>query len=187
MRPLRGRSLRRALQVKPGVRQTWKVAEMNTIPRLLFAPLLLVGGCAHGAFLMRDAETPAIVHLRVFITYEAAYSSQNGGFFDNPGCLQEPAKCVPDFPSDVPWPFSKDVALPPPGYQVTFFPGPTAPKVQGGRTSESSILSFSILLEPTQSGRRWLCGDSRGTLCYSETAIKGAEVGTCPSSCRTIS
>ena len=158
---------------------------MSVARALGLVAVVAVFGCAHSRFALRPTETEAVVHLRAFLSYEAAYSFHNKGFFDSPACLPNPAQCLPDYPPDGPSLLSAEMAAPVPGYRKVFHPGPHPTELTGG-VSRSSIQSYSFTLEPVEAGRRWFCGDSTGRLCYSPTALVGAEGGQCPSSCRDL-
>jgi hypothetical protein len=143
--------------------------------------------CAHAAFVMRPAETEALVHLRVIVSSEAAYSANNGWYFDSLACLLEATKCLPTYPASGPPFLTPEFGAPPAGYRAAFHPGPQVPAaVLGPTMSRSSLERYAYTLEPTVPGARWFCADNRPTLCYAERALPLAEAGRCPKACKDI-
>jgi hypothetical protein len=156
------------------------------VPAVLLGAVSLAA-CAHSAFVMRPVEAPAIVHVRAFISFEAAYSSVNGGHFDSPTCLLDPAKCIPDYLASEPRFLTEQFVAPPAGYRAVFHPGPPVPEIAASPTiSKSSLESYAVTLEPAEPGGRWFCGDNRPTICYAEAPMRMVQPGRCPPSCRSI-
>jgi type IV pilus assembly protein PilA len=139
-------------------------------------------------------ESAAIGDIRTVISAEVAYAGANGGFFDNPGCLGTPAKCIPNFPADGPAFLQEPLvnAAPAHGYVRTFYPGPPAPAevLARAQVAPMSLQSFAITaapITPGQTGVRAFCGDATGQLCsYPEGAVPAVSEGVCPKPCRRI-
>jgi len=143
-------------------------------------------GCAHSRGVMRQSETEAVVHLRTFVSLEAAYSASNGGYFDTPACLLDAQKCVPGYPASGPPFLTPELAQPPVGYRALFHPGPAAPNVFEPAISKTSVTSYAYTLEPSTPGARWLCADDRPTICVSGRTVSSPLPGRCPSSCGSL-
>jgi hypothetical protein len=159
------------------------------MPRRLIIALATAAfmACAHSDFMTRPAETEAVVHLRVIVSSEAAYSANNGWYFDSPACLLDATKCLPTYPVSGPPFLTPEFPGPPPGYRAAFHPGPRAPATALGPTmSRSSLESYAYVLEPTRPGARWFCADNRPTLCYAERPLPMTESGRCPKACKNI-
>jgi hypothetical protein len=127
------------------------------------------------------------VHLRILVSSEAAYSANNGWYFDGPECLLDAPKCLPTYPVSGPPFLTPEFAQPPKGYRARFHPGAAAPEGALGPTmSKSSVTSYAYTLEPSVPGVRWFCADNRPTLCVSERALASQLPGRCPTTCKSI-
>jgi hypothetical protein len=144
-------------------------------------------GCAHAKAVMRPSETDAVVHLRVLVSSEAAYSANNGWYFDTPECLLNAPRCLPTYPASGPPFLTQEFAQPPAGYRARFHPGAVPASSSLGPTmSKSSVASYAYTLEPTVRGARWLCADNRPALCVSDRAFASRLPGRCPNSCQSL-
>jgi hypothetical protein len=142
-----------------------------------------------------------------WVSAEAAYESVNFGFDDTPECLQNPARCLPDYPAVGP-PF-----LPTKAWTGTvgyfrrrFVPGaavPSADRPLGA--SASSVRSYAYVAVPAEpdgriglvwraagrslAGVRSFCADSTGRICASDAGTEPRIVdGLCPPApeCRDV-
>lgn len=143
--------------------------------------------CAHAKGVMHPSEADAVVHLRILVSSEAAYSANNGWYFDRPECLLDAPRCLPTYPASGPPFLTPEFVQPPGGYRAKFHPGAAAPPAAIGPTmSKSSVISYAYTLEPAAANARWFCADNRPTLCVSEQALRSDLPGRCPSSCRSL-
>jgi hypothetical protein len=147
----------------------------------------LMIACAHTSTAIRPSETEAVVHLRIIVSSEAAYSANNGWYFDDLQCLLDAPKCLPTYPASGPPFLTAEFAQPPRGYRAQFHPGPAPPTASlGPAMSKSSVVSYAYTLAPAAPGARWFCADNRPTLCVSQAALASALPGRCPKKCRSI-
>ena len=135
-------------------------------------------------------EATAIGRVHAVVAAEMAYAAGNGGYYDVPGCLSEPRRCVPSAEGT---PFVSGDVLADGPYTATFYPGEAAPLVPG-RTpalSPSSLVSFAYVLVPATpgAGTRAFCGDATGLVRASNSPFRPLEeippailfkLGRCP-------
>jgi type IV pilus assembly protein PilA len=133
-------------------------------------------------------EAAAIGDLRVVLTGEIAYSTANGGAYDELRCLAEPAQCLPGYTG----PHFADASLVKPektGYRRKFYPGARLAKGKDVK-SASSIATFAYTAVPItvgETGQRGFCTDDRGMICFtpdgSEPKTSG---GRCADPCQAL-
>ena len=119
-----------------------------------------------------EGESRTIADVRVLVSAQQAYASQNGGFFDRLDCLAEPSRCLPGVPSDTPLFIDPRIAALTErhGYRRRFHPGASAPLPQRSNVSPTSMLSYAYTAVPALPGRtglRAFCADSRGDVCVA--------------------
>lgn len=116
-------------------------------------------------------EAAAIGDVRSVISAQAAYASQNGGYYDTLECMGAPAGCIPDYGG----PTFLDPLLASGndkgGYRRTLHLGPPAdPSSASQPISPSSVRAFAYVAVPIQAGQtgvRSFCGDHNGIVCAS--------------------
>ena len=142
-----------------------------------------------GRLWQTEAENGAIRALRALMWAEFAFGAKNGGFYDAPECLTAPASCLPGYTGE---PFLRpdfDAAARRAGYQITYYPGPSAESWTGGTKASSprGVQSFAFIARPpsnTWYGPRTICADSALRMCAS-TATFDASAGVCPAECHS--
>lgn len=177
------------LQLIRGVIRAEGEEALTRIARLraAFGVTWVLIGCAHASTAIRPSETEAVVHLRIVVSSEAAYSANNGWYFDSLECLLDAPKCLLTYPVSGPPFLTAEFAQPPPGYRARFHPGPAPPTgTLGPAMSKSSVTSYAYTLAPSVPGARWFCADNRPTLCVSEQALASPLPGRCPKNCQSI-
>jgi hypothetical protein len=134
-------------------------------------------------------EAAAIGDLRSVISAEVAYSSSNGGQYDQLECLAKPQECIPGYPPQGPVFLS---AIPPEvraGYRREFQVGLPADgsEVAFANLSPSSVQSFVYLAYPESpgvTGTRGFCVDYTGRICVTMDGSRPAVVdGMCDPAC----
>jgi hypothetical protein len=103
---------------------------------------------------------------------QASYQGANGGFYDAPGCLVHPQRCIPGYqpgePAFLDSLFMQDVRY---GYRWTFHAGRAAPAdtLRAGGVSPSSLTSWAYVGVPVdaRAGARGFCGDATGIVCMT--------------------
>jgi hypothetical protein len=131
----------------------------------------------------RANDAATIGNIRVLISAEMAYSSNNGGF-GSLECLSNPKSCVPEDPGQpylTKGLFSGERS----GYTYEFVPGP---ETSGrGRAAGSNLKSFAVVATPANeaAGSRIFCGDSTGSVCVLPDDDE-ATGGACPASCEPM-
>jgi type II secretory pathway pseudopilin PulG len=133
---------------------------------------------------MSANEASTIGDLRSIISAQAAYSSSNGGFYDQPECLVRPQECIPGYPAEGPN-FLQEVPLAVEnGYRREFRPGAPA---QSPGVSPSSMVTFAYLAYPENpgvTGNRGFCADHTGLICVTMDGTMPPVVdGQCDPTC----
>jgi hypothetical protein len=134
-------------------------------------------------------EAAAIGDLRTVISAEVAYSSSNGGQYDQLECLAKPQECIPGYPPQGPVFLSE---VPPEvraGYRREFQVGLPADgsEVAFANLSPSSVQSFVYLAYPESpgvTGTRGFCADYTGRICVTLDGSRPPVVdGMCDPAC----
>ena len=117
-------------------------------------------------------EAAAIGDLRTVISAEVAYSSSNGGHFDQLECLARPQECIPGYPPTAPAFLGEIPPAARAGYQRKFQVGLPADgsEVAFANLSPSSVQSFVYLAypqDPGVTGTRAFCADYTGRICVT--------------------
>ena len=126
-------------------------------------------------------ESATLGDIRTVMSAEAAYQSENSGFYDTLDCLNRPAACMPDYEENAP--IFLDSTLPSlkpkSGYNRLFSP---TEAIRGGR-SPSSFRGYAYVtvpIRPGQTGQRAFCGDGSGMICStSDGGTPRVEAGRC--------
>jgi hypothetical protein len=129
--------------------------------------------------------------MRALLAAEEAFAKVNGGFYDAPPCLLDPASCVPAY--EGPASFLDDPGLgrmgTRHGYVLSFHPGPVVPPetIAQGKVSPSSRTAFALVASPVTPGSRLFCADDT-RLCYSPTGRMPHPpfAGRCPDPCEAV-
>jgi hypothetical protein len=131
----------------------------------------------------RANDAATLGNVRVVITAEMAYSSNNGGF-GSPECLSDPKSCVPDDPGQ-PYMPKGMLSGERSGYTFEFVAGPDT--AVPGRAAGSNLKSFAVVATPATegTGARSYCGDSTGNVCVMPDDAE-ATGGACPASCKPL-
>jgi hypothetical protein len=157
--------------------EEYRARRSDFVYALLFAAFG-VGGFANslpsGHSRVGAYEAGTIGDIRALVSAEVAYSTENGGFFDRPECLQKPTTCIPGFGQE--YKFLDDAAQwagTRHGYVRTFQPGPAAPAdvLAQGKVSPSSVTSYTYVgvpKEPGLTGVRGFCGDFEGRITFTK-------------------
>lgn len=132
-------------------------------------------------------ESAAMGDVRTVLSAEAAYQSQNGGYYDSLECLSGPSACIPGHTGPallVGPPLAGDAR----GYRRSFHPGPPAEPGEDevGRVSPSSLQGFAftaVPLQPGTTGTRSFCGDATGVVCSVDGATVEVVDGACGPAC----
>jgi len=133
-------------------------------------------------------ESAAVGEIRIVVTAEETFARQNGGFYEELGCLMAPPQCRPDQLGAMPpvldsQTFGREARH---GYHFRFFPGAKpAPAVSDPTlVSPIGLVGYAYVAMPAQAGRtgiRSFCGDSSGVVCVLERPDDPAlEQGACP-------
>ena len=134
-------------------------------------------------------EAAAIGDLRTVISAEVAYSSSNGGQYDQLECLAKPQECIPGYPPQGPVFLSE---IPPDvraGYRREFQVGlpSDGSEVAFANLSPSSVQSFVYLAYPENpgvTGTRGFCVDYTGRICVTTDGSRPTVVdGQCDPGC----
>jgi len=139
-------------------------------------------------------ELRAIGDVRAMISAQAAYQAANRGFHDGPGCLAQPARCIPGYAVDGPTFLDPGLASlqMERRYVRGFHPGPPADPVdiRRSRASATSLQAYAytaIPLEPDDLARRGFCGDSTGVVCFtSDGSAPIVQDGRCAHGCTPL-
>ena len=142
-----------------------------------------------------NVEASALRDLRAILAAEVAYASVNGGFFDEPRCLANPAKCLKgDRVGEQVFLDSQRAAFDVRnGYAWSFHPGRAASPslVAAGRISPSSVSSYAILARPRgwPGAVRVFCMDFSGQFCFwlGADKVTAPDRGRCPGDCVVMS
>src|SRR5205823_811413 len=67
----------------------------------IYVPYVAIVCMRYGGGVSRH-ESATIGDLRTLVSAESAYSSANGGFYDDPRCLTKPSACIPGYPATAP-------------------------------------------------------------------------------------
>jgi len=112
----------------------------------------------------REGDEWAIADVRTVISAEAAYQSENRGYYDRIECLVQPHDCIPGYPRNSPAFLDARLGSPRNGYRPQLDIGPRADA--GPQASPSSVLSYVYWLipDPGRAGRT-ICGDAAGIVC----------------------
>jgi type IV pilus assembly protein PilA len=133
-------------------------------------------------------ESAAKSDLRTVASAQAAYASQNGGYYDKLECLANPQKCVPGVASGFPM---IDGALASPvqrsGYTRELFLGPPPGGGDRSQISPSSATRFAYVAVPALPGRSGIvsfCIDDTGVLRADSKGERMPSIidGRCPES-----
>jgi type II secretory pathway pseudopilin PulG len=134
-------------------------------------------------------EAQTIGDIRTIISAEIAYSSSNGGHFDQLECLATPRECLPGYPPEGPTFLFEVPPAVKAGYQREFIPGLPADgsEVAFANLSPSSVQSFvyvAVPVTPGTTGVRGFCGDYTGRICVTQDGSRPAVVeGQCDPAC----
>lgn len=134
-------------------------------------------------------EAAAIGDLRAVISAEVAYSSSNGGQFDQLECLAKPQECIPGYPPSAPVFLNEIPPAVRAGYQREFQVGMPADgsEVAFANLSPSSVQSFVYLAfpeSPDVTGTRGFCADYTGRICVTMDGSRPPVVdGMCDPAC----
>ena len=130
-------------------------------------------------------EAAALGDVRTVIAAEAAYQTENAGYFDRLECLGKPEQCIPGHhgssmidPRLLSTPEDK-------GYRRIFYPGPRAEPTPP-KASPTSLMAFAYVatpVSPGKSGVRTFCGDATGIICHATGPVV-PELGVCPADCK---
>jgi type II secretory pathway pseudopilin PulG len=137
-------------------------------------------------------ESAAIGDLRTVISGEAAYASQNNGYYDTLECLGTPAPCLPGYtgPVFLDSSLAHPSVIPKSGYTRKLHLGPPPDPDGPPAKSPSSVRSYAYVAVPAtqgQTGVRAFCGDDRGIICYWTDGVPTEIVdGQCPADCTVI-
>jgi hypothetical protein len=135
-----------------------------------------------------NVEASALRDLRAILAAEVAYASVNGGFFDEPRCLANPAKCLKgDRVVEQVFLDSQRAAFEVRnGYAWSFHPGRAAAPnlLAAGAISPTSVSSYAILARPKgwPGAVRSFCMDFSGQFCYwlGVDKVVSPDNGRCP-------
>jgi hypothetical protein len=130
----------------------------------------------------RDERDAALASLRAqlmaFAGAESAYRSANGGFYDKPACLVQPATCIPGYLGAA-FLDPGSASLKSKGWSLTFHPGLPAPRE--ATRSPSSLRSYAVMAFPTSAGLKPACIDSRGRVFIKLVDLTSHSDGVCSS------
>lgn len=129
-------------------------------------------------------EATASKDLSTILFAESAYSRQNGGFFDEVRCLEQPKECLKAGRGTAP--FLQVIPNEHAGYIRAFHAGGRASEeqIRAGGLSPTSIRSFALTSVPIsqgQTGIRSFCTDDKGRYCLR---YKGEEPAVADGSCQ---
>lgn len=137
-------------------------------------------------------ESATIGDVRTVIAGEAAYASQNNGYYDTLECLGAPTNCLPGHtgPVFLDASLAHATVLPKNGYTRTLHLGPPPDPDGPAPKSPSSVRSYAYVAVPAQQGQtgvRAFCGDDTGRVCYWRDGVPTEIVdGQCPADCTTL-
>lgn len=133
-------------------------------------------------------EAVAIGDTHSVISAEAAYQSQNNGFYGPLACLSKPDGCIPGYAGPTFLDAQLASAAAKGGYTRTFHPGPPAPA--DPRVAPNSLVSFAYTAVPVQMGQtgvRGFCGDASGMVCQTmDGSAPPVSEGTCAQPCTPL-
>jgi hypothetical protein len=131
-------------------------------------------------------ESAAIGDLRALSWAEATYSAQNGDHFGPPGCLVDPASCLPDYPASSPRLLDPGFARATRrGYVFTFHGMPATPEeTRRAHAAPGSLKGYAYVAVPEAPGRsgvRAFCIEASGVLRQSlDGSMPAIADGRCP-------
>jgi hypothetical protein len=182
------------------IAEVTKLSESSTVIVVLIAVVVLFAAVAAAGIIAAIAipsllrarisanEALAIGDIRTVISAETAYSSSNGGHYDQLECLANPRECLPGYPPNGPVFLSEIPEGTRAGYQREFQGGLPADgsEVAFANLSPSSVQSFVYLAYPVSSatGVRGFCGDYTGRICVTMDGSRPPVVdGQCDPAC----
>lgn len=137
----------------------------------------------------RAREAAAVADLRAVIAAATAYAATNGGLFDGPPCLIEPAKCQPKYRGA---PFLSLATLETRnGYKKLFLPGVPAARdeIKRAKATATSLRDFLVVAWPEvygETGELAFCGDSAGRVCAAPGSGPPVKDGRCLPGCEPV-
>ncbi len=137
----------------------------------------------------RAREAVAVADLRAVIAAATAYAATNGGLFDGPPCLVEPARCQPKYRGA---PFlSLSTLETRNGYKKLFLPGVPAARdeIKRAKATATSLRDFLVVAWPEvygETGELAFCGDSSGRVCAAPGSGPPVKDGRCLPGCEPV-
>jgi type II secretory pathway pseudopilin PulG len=137
-------------------------------------------------------EAAAIGDVRSVISAQIAYSSSNGGNFDQLECLVKPAECIPGYPANGPSFLLEALPALKLGYERELILGMPVDRsdVAFANLSPTSAESFAYIVYPVTAGTtgvRSFCGDYTGRICFYMDGSRPEVVGgQCDPSCAAL-
>jgi hypothetical protein len=131
-------------------------------------------------------EGAAIGELRALASAEATYSASNGDHFGPPGCLVDPASCLPNYPVSSPRLLDPSFARATRrGYVFTFHGVPATPEeTRQAHAAPGSLKGYAYVAVPEAPGRsgvRAFCIEASGVIRISnDGSMPPISDGRCP-------